>query len=86
MDEDQINKLGDKMKTVYDDVQAHAEGTADQASGQVQKAYGSAKRAAKKAAGSAGGEMDSLMSQQPFAALLAAVGVGYVLAYLIHRR
>lgn len=86
MDEAQINKLGDKMKSVYDDVQAHAEGTADQVSGQAQNAYGSARRAAKKAAGSAASEMDSLMTQQPFAALLAAVGVGYVLAYLIHRR
>ena len=86
MDEDQIAKLGDKMKSVYDDVQAHAEGTADQAGSQLRAAYGSAKDTANEAAGTLGDQFDSFMKEQPLAALLTAAGVGYVLAFLIYRR
>lgn len=57
----------------------------DQATGQMQNAYGSAKDSAREAASTFGSELDSLVSERPMAALLAAVGVGYVLARLIHR-
>ena len=51
----------------------------------MQNAYGSAKDELRDGASSIGAELDSFMSERPMAALLAAVGVGYVLARLMHR-
>lgn len=86
MDEDQIHKLGDKMKDVYDDVQAHAEGTADQAKSELQNAYGSAKNAAREGADTMEAQLGSFVKQRPMTALLAAAGLGYVFSRLTHRR
>lgn len=94
MDEDRIKgaatnvggKVKDAVGSLTGDSKTQAEGKADQASGQLQNAYGSAKDAASEAADTVGSQVDSFMKEQPFAALLTAVGVGYVLAFLIHRR
>lgn len=86
MDEDQINKLGEKMKDVYDDVQAHAEGAADQASRRVRNAYGSAKGGARDAAGTFEAQMGSFVKERPLTALLAAAGLGYLLFRLTQHR
>lgn len=86
MDEDQIQKLGDKMKDVYEDVQANAEGKADEAAGQLQSAYGSAKAAARDGAGTFEAQLGSFVRERPVTALLAAASLGYVLSRLTNRR
>jgi len=93
MDEDRIKgtatNLGGKVKDaaggLLGDSKTQAEGKADQASGQLQNAYGSAKDTAREAADTLGAQVDSLLKEQPMVALLGAVGVGYVLARLMHR-
>ncbi len=93
MDEDQIKgaatNIGGKVKDaaggLLGDSKTQAEGKADQASGQVQNAYGSAKDAVRESADTLGTQVDSFVKERPMAALLGAVGVGYVLARLMHR-
>jgi len=93
MDEDRIKgaatNLGGKVKDaaggLLGDSKTQAEGKADQAGGQLQNAYGSAKDAVREQAGTLGEQVDSLLKEQPMMALLGAVGVGYVLARLMHR-
>jgi len=93
MDEDRIKgaatAIGGKVKDaaggVLGDGKTQAEGKAEQASGQLQNAYGSAKDTAREAAGTLGAQVDAVLKEQPMAALLGAVGVGYVLARLMHR-
>ena len=94
MDEDRIKgaatNLGGKAKDaaggLVGDPKTQAEGKADQVSGQLQNAYGSAKDAAGEAIDAVGSQVNGFVQEKPLATLLAAVGVGYVLAFLIHRR
>ncbi len=93
MDEDRIKgsatNIGGKVKDaaggLLGDSKTQAEGKADQASGQVQNAYGSAKDTVREGADTVGTQVDALVKEQPMVALLGAVGVGYVLARLMHR-
>ena len=93
MDEDRIKgaatNIGGKVKDAVGgltgDTKTQAEGKMDQASGQLQNTLGSAKDAAREGASTIGAELDSFMSEKPMASLLIAVGVGYVLARLMHR-
>jgi len=93
MDEDRVTgaatKLGGKVKDAVGgftgDNKTQAEGKADQFSGELQNAYGSAKDTARQAAGSLGGQLDDILKNRPMVALLSAIGAGYVLARLMHR-
>lgn len=93
MDEDRIKgsatDIGGKVKDaaggLLGDNKMQAEGKADQMSGQLQNAYGSAKDTARDAADTLGEQVDSLLKERPMVALLGAAGVGYVLARLMHR-
>ena len=75
-----LNQLGGKMKEVYGEVagdaETQAQGKADQVSGRLQNAYGSAKDAARDGAGTMEAQLVSVVKQRPFVALLAAAGVG----------
>ena len=93
MDTDRIEgaakNMGGKAKeavgSLTGDAKARAEGVADQFTGQAQNAYGSAKDAVREGAGTLGAQIDSVVREKPMMALLAAAGVGYVLAKLIGR-
>ena len=93
MDEDRVKgsatDIGGKVKDaaggLLGDNKMQAEGKVDQASGQLQNAYGSAKDALSEGADTLGTQVDSLLKDRPMVALLGAVGVGYVLARLMHR-
>lgn len=93
MDEDRIkgsaSDIGGKVKDAAGDLlgdnKMQAEGKADQVSGQLQNAYGSAKDTLREGADTIGEQVDSLLKERPMVALLGAVGVGYVLARLMHR-
>jgi len=67
------------------DNKLQAEGKMDQAGGQLQNAYGSAKDTMREGTDTLGTEVDSLLKERPTAALLGAVGVGYVPARPMHR-
>ncbi len=93
MDEDRIKgaatdfggKVKDAVGGLTGDAKTQAEGKADQATGQLQNTFGSAKDAAREGAATFGTELDSFMSEKPMTSLLIAVGAGYVLARLMHR-
>lgn len=93
MDKDPLKgaaaKIGGKVKDaaggMLGDNRLQADGKTDQASGQIQSAYGYANDAAREEAETFGTQADSFMKERPMAALLGAVGVGYVLAHLMHR-
>ena len=94
MDEDRIKgtatNIGGKVKDVVGgamgDHRTQAEGKADQISGQLQNAYGSAKGSAQEVADTLGTQVDGFLKERPVAALFSAVGLGYALALLVHRR
>ena len=92
MDEDRIKgaatniggQVKDAVGNLTGDTKTQAGGKMDQVTGRVQNAYGSAKDALQ--SGSTGNaELDSFIAERPVSALLIAVGVGYVLARLMHR-
>ena len=93
MDEDRIKgaatdfggKVKDAVGGLTGDTKTQVEGKADQATGQLQNTFGSAKDAAREGAATFGTELDSFMSEKPMTSLLIAVGAGYVLARLMHR-
>ena len=93
MDEDRIKgaatNIGGQVKDaaggLLGDSKTQAEGKTDQASGQLQNAYGSAKDAVREGVDTLGAQAGSLVKERPMVALLGAVGVGYVLARLMHR-
>lgn len=93
MDSDRIEgitaSLGGKMKEVYGEVAgdagAQAEGRADQVSGRLQNAYGSAKDAVRDGAGSMEAQLVSFVKERPLVAVLAAAGLGYAFSRLTHR-
>jgi len=92
MDEDRIKgaatNIGGKVKDAVGDLtgngKTQAEGKADQIVGQVQNAFGSAKDVAREQAGTLGTELGAFVKDRPMMALFGAVGVGYVLARLMH--
>jgi len=92
MDEDWIKgaatNIGGKVKDavggILGDSKTRAKGKADQASGQLQNAYGSAKDTVRESAETTGEQIDSFVKERPMVALLGAVSVGYVVAHLIH--
>lgn len=94
MDEDRIEgaatnldgKVKDAVGSLVGDSKTQAEGKADQVSGTIQNAYGSAKDGAQEAVTTLGNQLDTLMKERPIVALLAAVGVGFVLTRLMQRR
>ena len=93
MDEDRIKgaatdfggKVKDAVGGLTGDTKTQAEGKVNQATGQLQNTFGSAKDAAREGAAAFGSELDSFMSEKPMTSLLIAVGAGYVLARLMHR-
>lgn len=93
MDEDRVKgaagnvggKVKDTVGSITGDTQTKTEGKLDQMTGQAQNAYGSMKDEAREGVSTISAELDSFMSERPMTALLAAVGVGYVLARLMHR-
>ena len=93
MDEDRIKgaatDLGGRAKdaigSLTGDKKTQAEGKADQASGQLQNAYGSAKDGAREAAGTLEEQITSFTKERPVVALLSAAGVGWVLSRLMRR-
>ncbi len=93
MDEDRIKgaatdfggKVKDAVGGLTGDTKTQAEGKINQATGQLQNTFGSAKDAAREGAATFGSELDSFMSEKPMTSLLIAVGAGYVLARLMHR-
>ena len=94
MDQDRIKgaatnvggKVKDAVGSFTGDTKTQAEGKTDQVSGQLQNAYGSAKDSADEVVSTLGTQIDSFIKDKPAMALLSAVGVGYVLARLMHRR
>ena len=85
MDEDQVNKLGEKMKQVYGDVAEKAEAGAGPAGRQLRTTRRQATGAARKGAGTLEAQAASFVKEQPIIALLAAVGIGYALSRLASR-
>jgi uncharacterized protein YjbJ (UPF0337 family) len=79
-------KVKDAVGGLVGDTKTQAEGKTDQVSGQLQNAYGSAKDSASEAVSTLGTQIDGFIKDKPVMALLSAVGVGYVLARLAHRR
>ena len=94
MDEDRTKgaatDLGGKAKDaiggLVGDKKTQAEGKADQMSGQLQNAYGSAKDGAREAADTFEAQVGSFVKERPIVALLSAVGVGWVLSRLMQTR
>ena len=79
-------KVKDTVGGLIGDTKMQAGGKADQVSGQLQNAYGSAKDSASEAVSTLGTQIDGFIKDKPVMALLSAAGVGYVLARLTHRR
>lgn len=84
MDEDLVNKLGEKMKAVYvdvvDDAGTEVASGAKRTSRQLQRARNSAGRAG---SDTLEAQVTSFVRERPVVALLAAAGVGYVLSRLV---
>ena len=93
MDEDRIKgaatDFGGKVKDVVGDLtgdaKTQAEGKADQASGQLQNAYGSAKDGAREAADTLEAQVSSFVKERPLIALLSAAGIGWMVSRLMQR-
>ena len=85
MDEDQVNKLGEKMKQVYGEVVEGADAKAGAAGRQLRTTRNQAAGAARRGAGTLEAQAVSFVKEQPIIALLAAIGVGYVLSRLTSR-
>lgn len=83
MDQDQIAKLGDKMRNVYENVaeEAPAAPHAGRVTRRLRKTPGFGSSPARGHAS----RSDSFMVQHPLASLLLATGIGYVLSRLTHR-
>ena len=94
MDEDRIKgaatdfggKLKEAIGGAVGDTGTKAEGKADQASGQLQNAYGSAKDGARETADTLEAQVVSFVKERPLVALLSAAGVGWMLSRLMQRR
>jgi len=86
MDENQVNKLGSKMRDVYADVASEApvptRGVPKRPSHRLRKSRTFGKVSRRKPASAPRGAAGSVITQHPVASLLIAAGVGYVLARL----
>lgn len=85
MDEDQVNKLGEKMKQVYPDVVEEAGAEASTAGRQLRTTRDQAAGAARNGGGTLEAQVASFVQERPITALLAAVGAGYILSRLTSR-
>ena len=83
--EDTAGKAKEAVGKATGDDSTKNEGKADQASGQLQNAYGSAKDGAREAAGTLEAQITSFTKERPVVALLSAAGVGWVLSRLMRR-
>ena len=86
MDENQIDKLGSKMRDVYADVASEApvptRGMSKRPSHRLRKSRTFGSASGRKPAPTPRGATGNLITQHPLASLLIAAGVGYVLAQL----
>jgi len=86
MDENQIDKLGSKMRDVYADVASEApvptRGASQRSSRRLRKNRTFGRASGRKPAPTPRGAAGNLITQHPVASLLIAAGVGYVLARL----
>jgi len=86
MDENQIDKLGSKMRDVYADVASEApvptRGVSQRSSRRLRKNRTFGRAPGRKPTSAPRGAAGSLITQHPVASLLIAAGVGYVLARL----
>jgi uncharacterized protein YjbJ (UPF0337 family) len=84
-----VTNLGGKIKDAVGgltgDSKMQAEGKAEQVSGQVRNAYGSAKDVVREGVQTIESRVDGLLHERSLLALLAAAGVGYLLARLTQR-
>jgi len=84
MDESQIDKLGSKMRDVYDDVASEAPvptaGASKRPSHRLRKSRTFGRASRPKPAAASRGAVGDLIAQYPVASLLIAAGVAYVLA------
>jgi uncharacterized protein YjbJ (UPF0337 family) len=93
MDEDRISgaatqfagKIKETVGRVTGDDSLRARGGADQISGQVQNAYGSAKDTAREGVRNANAWIDGTVGRYPLIGLLAAIGFGFVLGRSFYR-
>ena len=93
MDEDRIKgsaaefggKVKDAVGGLTGDDKTQVEGKIDQLSGKLQNAVGSAKDTVRESAGGAAEQIEEFVKAQPIVALLSAVGVGFLLAWMISR-
>lgn len=85
MDEDQVNKLGEKMKQVYPDVVEEAGAEASAAGRQLRTKRDQVASVARRDAGTLEAQVASFVKERPITALLAAVSAGYVLSRLTPR-
>lgn len=101
MDENELEgkarDIGGRVQSAYGDVTGdtknQAEGAYRQAAGKVQDAYGQVRDSAGEVGGQFldqidefGGTLAQKIEERPFASVLIAVGVGYLLALVTHRR
>jgi len=86
LDENQIDKLGSKMRDVHDDVASEAPvptvGPSKHPSHRLRKNRTFGRASGRKPASAPSGAAGGLIAQHPVASLLIAAGAGYVLARL----
>ena len=86
MDENQINKLGSKMRDVYDDVVREdpvpTEVVSKRPTRRQRKSRTFGRASGRKPASASRDVVSGLVAHHPMASLLIAVGVGYLLARL----
>ncbi len=93
MDENRIDgaaatmggKIKDAVGSLVGDASLQTEGKADQVSGRVQNAYGSAKDALGDGASTLADQLEEFVQDKPVIALLSAATLGFLFARLINR-
>lgn len=86
MDEEQVNKLGSKMKQVYADVVEDPGGeVATQASRGLRTTRNSARSAARGGSDTLDAQIVAFVRERPIVALVAAAGVGYLMSRVAGR-
>ena len=78
-------KVEDTVGSLVGDTRLQTEGKADQLSGRVQNAYGSAKDALGDGASTLADQLEEFVQDKPLLALLSAATVGFLVARLINR-
>ena len=85
MDENQVNKLGEKMKQVYADVVEDTGAETGTSGRQLRTTRDQAAGVARRGANTLEAQVTSFVKERPITALLAAAGAGYVLSRLTSR-